>query len=62
MGLLRRAAIGVIGLAVGLLLLLGGVAPVVGLLLLLMAGVPVRTGISRSAIIAWPTPLKGRWR
>ena len=66
MRMLRRAAIGVIGLAVGLLLLLRGVAPVVRLLLLwlllLIAGVPVRSGISRRATIPWPTPRVGRWR
>ena len=66
MRMLWRAAIGVIGLAVGLLLLLRGVAPVVRLLLLwlllLIAGVPVRSGISRRATIPWPTPRVRRWR
>jgi len=71
MRMLWRAAIGVIGLAVGLLLLLRGVAPVVRLLLLwllllwlllLIAGVPVRSGISRRATIPWPTPRIRRWR
>ena len=61
MRLLRRAAIGVIGLAVGLLLLLRRVSPVVGLLLI--AGLlPVRTWISRRAIIARPTSRLRRWR
>ena len=66
MRMLWRAAIGVIGLAVGLLLLLRGVAPVVWLLLLwlllLIAGVPVRSGISRRTTIPWPTPGIRRWR
>ena len=66
MRMLWRTAIGVKGLAVGLLLLLGGVAPIVRLLLmwllLLVAGVSVRSGISRSATIPWPTPRVRRWR
>jgi len=49
------ASIRVICLAVGLLLLLGGVAPVEGLLVLI-AGMPVLPGIYRRAVIAWRLP------
>ena len=55
------ASIRVICLAVGLLLLLGGVAPVEGLLVLI-AGMPVLPGIYRRAVIAWPAALRGRRR
>ena len=51
--LLGCAAVRVIGLPVGLLLLLSRVSPVVGLLL--VAAVPVLTGIYRRAVIAGPT-------
>jgi hypothetical protein len=61
MWLLRGAAIGVIGLAVSVLLLLGRVSPVVWLLLL-VAGMPVLTGIYRRPVIAWPAALVGRRR
>jgi hypothetical protein len=55
------APVRVVCLAVGMLLLLGGVAPVEGLLLLI-AGMPVLPGIYRRAVIAWPAALRGRRR